>query len=439
MLTCFRQVCAATLLLGLSSAGSVRAQPTPCTADSLGPSEVLRCALAQSPEVRAEQQALKALSGKRIAAGTLLPNHPLVALSFARRSPREPGGEAAGSTYFNWYVTLSQELEIAGQRSVRLDVADAALAAQTRRVAVAEQETAAAALSAAYSLLAAREELRLAEELAGVADTLVRLAAARAEQGLTSAVDADVAQAEASRLGLLHIEAGLRVGTARAQLGTLLGRAPGEGLELRGDLQSELRRLAMPPAELDALVQRALTLRGELAAAAMERTMLAQQARLLRRLRAPNLTVSAYAQSDGLNELVFGGGVSFPLPLPSPLGPSRRGEIADALARGEQAEAELEKVRRRIVQEVAQAFQSQRASAAALQLFPEALIERARTNLRALEQAVSARQLPLREALLSQRSLIELLQTHIKVRRDAALSRIELLRATGLLLQGERP
>lgn len=162
MLTLAQAACVGTLLLGLLSAGQARSQPPPCAAGALGASEVLRCALSQSPEVRAEQQALNALSGKRITAGTLLPNHPMVAASFAYRRPQDPGGEAAGQAFFNWYVTLSQEIEIAGQRGVRLDVADAALSAQVRRVAAAEQETAAAALSAYYSLLAAREELRLA-------------------------------------------------------------------------------------------------------------------------------------------------------------------------------------------------------------------------------------------------------------------------------------
>jgi len=439
MLTLSQAVCVGTLLLGLLSAGRVRSQPSQCASGALGPSEVLHCALGRSPEVRAEQQALKALGGKRVSAGTLLPNHPTVAMSFARRRPQESGGEAVGQSFFNWYVTLSQEIEIAGQRSARVDVADAALAAQVRRVAVAEQETAAAALSAYYNLLAAREELRLAEELAEVGAALSRLAAGRAQQALMSPVEADVAQAEASRLGLVRIEAGLRASNARAILAALLGQSPMVAIEIAGDLQPDPRVLPAPPGDIESLVQRALTLRGELAAAATERNMLAHQVRLLRRSRAPNLTLSVYAQTDGLNEQVFGGGVSFPLPLPSPLGPSRRGEIAEVLARGEQAETEIERVRRRVVQEVAQAVQTHQAQAEALHLFPAALVERARADLRAIAKAVTARQLPLREALLSQRSLIELLQSHIKVRKELALARIELLRATGLLLQAEKP
>lgn len=443
MPTLSQAACIGTLLLGLLSAGQASSQPPEyayaCAAGALGPSEVMHCALGLSPEVRAEQQALHALEGKRITAGTLLPNHPTVAVSAAHRRPPDATGQAPGQTFVNWYVTLSQELEIAGQRGARLDVADAALAAQVRRVAVAEQETAAAALSSYYNLLAAREELQLATELAEVATALSRLATARAQQALMSPVEADVAQAEANRLALVRIEAGVRSANARAALAVLLGQSPALALELRGDLQPDPAVLPAPAGNLESLMQRALTLRGELAAAAMERTMLANQVRLLRRLRAPNVTLSLYAQNDGMNEQVFGGGLSLPLPLPSPLGPGRRGEIAEVLARGEHAESELERVRRRVTQEVAQSLQAHEAQTEALQLFPAALVERARADVRLISQAVTARQLPLREALLSQRSLIELLQSHIKVRKELALARVELLRATGLLLQGEKP
>lgn len=436
MPTLSQAACVGALLLGLLSAGHARSQPPVCASGALGPSEVIHCSLGLSPEVRAEQQALKALEGKRITAGILLPNHPTVAVSVAQRRPQDLNGEATGQAFVNWYVTLSQEIEIAGQRGARLDVADAALAAQVRRVAVAEQETAAAALSSYYNLLAAREEMQLATELAEVATGLSRLATARVQQSLMSPVEADVALAEANRLSLVRIEAGLRITNARAVLSVLLGQAPNFAPELAGDLHPDPAVLPAPAGNLESLVQRALTLRGELAAATMERTVLANQVRLLRRLRAPNLTLSVYAQNDGMNERVFGGGVALPLPLPSPLGPSRRGEIAEALARGEQAESEIERVRRRVTQEVTQSLQAHEAQTEALRLFPAALVERARADVRAISQAVTARQLPLREALLSQRSLIELLQSDIKVRKELALSRVELLRATGLLLQG---
>lgn len=118
-------------------------------------------------------------------------------------------------------ITLSQELEIAGQRGARLDLVDAEMAAQVRRVAVAEQQAAAAALAAYYELLGSREALRLAEAQRGIADSLSQLASARAAQALSAPVDADVAAAEATRLGLARIEAAQQLRSAQLALSIL--------------------------------------------------------------------------------------------------------------------------------------------------------------------------------------------------------------------------
>ena len=86
-------------------------------------------------------------------------------------------------------------------------------------------------------------------------------------------------------------------------------------------------------------------LRGELAAAEMERFDASQQVRLLWRARVPNVTFSAFAQSDGFGMSWCSVEDSVMVsPLPAPLGPSRRGEIREAQARVAQSEAELERV-----------------------------------------------------------------------------------------------
>ena len=414
---------------------AARGTPSPC-GPVLSSKEVARCALAQSPEVRAEEQALVALRGRRTAAGTLLPSYPTLAVILAQRTPRGMNAAVAlepGRT-LNWYVTLSQEIEVAGQRGVRLDVADAAVAAQVRRVAVAQQEVIAAALTAYYSLWSAQREQQLAVELSEVAGGLSKVASARAAQALLAPVESRVAQAEATRLTLLGVEARQRAAVAQAVLATLVGLSATAPPSINPQaVEPDPRVLPAPTDDLTALIARSLTLRGELAAAEMERMMFSQQVRLLRRTRVPNVTLSAFAQSDGFDELVLGGGLAMGLPLPTPLGPSRRGEINEAQARVAQSEAELDRVRRRVQQEVWQAAAAHRAQMEALALLPPAVVEQARIDLRALAQAVGARQLPLREALLSQRTLIELLQAHLNAQRGLLLSRVELLRATGLL------
>lgn len=395
---------------------------------------VLRCALSRSLDLRMARQELAVLAGKRVTAGTWLPGHPVVAASAADRrlftgAPQEPQTPVT-----NWYVILSQEIEIGGQRGARLNAAEAERAAQLRRVAVAEQEVAAGALSAYYEALAAGEEVRLAADIARIAEVLAAVSTARAKEALLAPVDADVARAEAVRIAIGRFEAERRHAAAQAVLASLLGLS--SPLAVTGSLDQELPVSLAVELPIEQVISSALLVRGEVAAAEQERHVRLARVSLLRRQRVPNPTVSLFAQRDGFNERVLGGGVSLPLFLPAPLGPSRAGEIDSALAQVEQADTTLAQVRRRVRTEVTRAVQTEQTFEREVQLFPPDLTARARADLQAIGQALSARQLAIREALLAQRSLIDLLQAHIRSRLALALARVERMRAAGQPLAG---
>ncbi len=412
--------------------------PAPCTGP-LGPAETVRCALHRSLDVRQAEQGLKVLTGRRVAAGTWLPGHPLFSLTLAERrrlpDPSVPTGPAA---VLNWHATLSQEIEVAGQRRARLDGIDAEAAAQVRRVAVAAREAAAAALSAYYELLGTREELHLAQQVGLCAQALSDQAAGRARQALLSPVDADVVRAEAVRIGQARFEAERRQAVAQEVFSRLLD-LPGPQVQIVGTLEDGVKVPEEAQGGEEALVARALLLRGEVAAAEMERKAFLSRVTVLRRERIPNLTLSVFGGQDEFSDRILGGGLSLPLPLPSPVGPGRAGEIAEALARAEQGRTSVEAVRRRVQKEVREALFTWRSRRAALSAFPEDLIPRLPEDLRAISRALSAGRLPVREALLSQRTLIELLQAHVQARVAHALARMVLWRAAGLPFEGETP
>lgn len=405
-------------------------QTGPC-AGPLDAEKVLRCALARSPELRLARQELAVLAGKRVSAATLLPAHPAVTASVAERRLFGGGTQAP---VLNWYVTLSQEIEIAGQRGARLKEAEAGTAAQLRRVAVAEQEVAASALSAYYEVLAAAEEVGLAVDLARITETVATASAARALEALLSPVDADVARSEAVRIALGRFDAERRHAAAQAVLASLLGVQ--SQLAVRGGLDPSVPTAMSNDLPLEQTVVGALAVRGEVAAAEQEHNVRQARVSLLRRLRVPNLTLSFIAQRDGFDERVLGGGLSLPLFLPAPLGPSHAGEISSALAQAEQASTSLEQIRRRVRMEVTRAVHAEQTFTRELQLFPPDLITRSRRDLEAIGQAITARQMAIREALLAQRSLIDLLQAHIRTRLALSLARVERRRAAGQPLAG---
>lgn len=419
-----------------SSTGSESHPESACTV-ALGPNEVAGCAIAASLAVQLARGELAVLAGRRMSAGTLLPAHPVLQFSASARIPPAGQNPPTGSgPVLNWSVLLSQELEIAGQRGTRLAEVDAEVTAQLRRVAVARQESAAAALVAYYDAVAAQEELALARDAAQVTYKLAFAAAARAHELLLAPVDADVARAEAAHFGVMRYEAERRAAATQAVLASLLGL--GAAPPLTGTLDPTLEQLG-PVTEDESLVTQALALRGEIAAAETEQQVLRARIAMLRRARIPNLTLSVFAQRDGFDEQVFGGGLALPLVLPGPLGPSRRGEIAAAQAQTAQAARTVEYLRRKVRMEVQRAIANERGYAAELQLFPSELLDRAHADLLAIEQALAAQRLPIREALLSQRSLIELRHAHVQARLGYALSQIERRRASGQPLSAPGP
>lgn len=405
---------------------SARAESPPCN-PPFDRSSVVRCALTRSAELKQAEAELAATRARRIAAGLWLPSNPTFELYAAGRFVEHRSA-------FNPGVALSQEVELGGQRGARLGVVDAEVAAQERRVAATRREVAANALRAYFDLLAARELAAFGQELDAQSSLLERLIESRARSELLSPVDARLARAEAIQLRRGALSATASGRRASAALAALLG-LPVTEVEVRG----ELAALPAPPGDVDALVARALRVRGDVAAAEAERTVLARREELLRRERVPNATFSFFLERDGIAETVVGGTLGLPMPLPAPVGHSNEGEIAEVQAQAVAAEAELEDVRRRVRGEVLDAANEAASSAAQLDVFPPSLVAQAHEDLRALTERVSQGQVAVGAALAMQRVLVDLIREYLDTQHAAALASVELARAAGLELPGEQP
>ena len=405
--------------------------------EPLGQAQVVRCAIQHSPEVQRARLEFAALRGRRVTAGTWLPKHPFVSFSADQRQLFGSGPDRPQT--FNWYFTISQELEIAGQRGARLRRVDAETEAQVRRLAVTELEVAAQALRTYFEVVAARQVVRLADRVGQVADSLRQLAQEQAAEGLLSALRADLIAAESIRIGQLRFAA-LRAERASAALLKALLGIEGSGLLI---LRDEMSPPFPFPSEfgggVELLTARALMLRGELAAADAERRALLSQLDLIKRERIPNPIFSFFAQRDGFGERVLGGGVTIPIPLPSPVGPSRSGDITETLARIEQSRADLALIRRRVQVDVAQAYVDWSTRAGALLPYTPELMARVATGLSGIGEGLASRQLSGTDALIAQRTLIDLEVSEIEARRDYALAWVNLMRVAGFDLAGGKP
>ncbi len=380
---------------------------------------MIACTLAISPALREQLASLRAGEGRREGARPILPSNPVLSGGLASRAnPIEQK--------LNWNLGLAQELEVGGQRRLRLDLAEGELSVQVQRIAATKGTIAADAWLAYFRSIAARERLKLTERLEaateGVATTVRGMVAA----GLTSEVDADVSDAAAIRAAQDRLKAEELVAVGQAQLRFLVG----DDLDVNvvGDLE---------PLKSVAAVTAVGRERPELLAVRDAQAVLARRVDLLRRSRVPNPTLSLFAQSDGFDERVLGVVLSIPIPLPQPIGRTQAGEISEAVAFTERAKAEADRVGRELQAELMVAFAEYGASLKARVLYTRERTQRASARLESIALQIKAARLPVRDALVAQQALVEQLKAEIDAREALCLASVRLTRAAGLSLEGD--
>lgn len=390
---------------------------------------VVRCALAASLDGRAERQSVEALEGRRVAVSPLFPANPVLSIAASRRS-----AGAAATT--NWTASLAQELEIGGQRGTRQAAVDAEIGARKGRVAVLDRDVAARAWRAYFKALAARDELALTTRLEKTLQRVKIATRAAAERGLVSGIESDLAEVAELRVTQVRARATVRARSAVLSLTSLLGFDPttapaasveGELIPLASAEQVSSGGSASDPD---------LAARPEVQNAAFERRAFELRASAYRRARIPNLTVSAFVENDGFNERVIGAGIALPVPLPAPLGRSYAGEIAENEALSRRAATEVERVRRELRLERMNALESYQGAKTQAAVFTVERLARADQGLASIAQEIEAGRLSVRDSIVAQQALVELLLSAVEARLELCLASVDLVHAAGLPLNG---
>lgn len=409
-----RGVCPrSSALIILAMSVSARAAGPDCT-QLLTRDSLISCGLNNSPALTAELATVHASTARREAARPFLPSNPSVGATLGTRA-------TADARATNWSLTLAQELEVAGQSGLRVEVADDELSAAKAQAQVVRAELAEQLWVAWFETIAARERVTLASLLEQATGDVARTAKGMATNGLASPVDA--AAADAAWVGASE----RRLEAQRAARASLL----------------RLRALAGAPVELSDRSLEPLRSRGkpeprpELTALEALKSASSRRVELLRRSRVPNPTITLFAQNDGFNERVLGVGIGVPIPLPQPVGRTRAGEIDEALAAEERLQAELDGMLRRLATERALAESDTLAVSEKRTLFTPVRLATATSALQALSTQLSAGRLTVREALVSQQSLVELLQSELATREAACAASVRTARANGLSLEGD--
>ncbi len=387
-------------------------------------SNLVPCALAASLSVQSERQTLSVAEAREVAASQLLPKNPELEVLAARR--RAPDG----SDGLHWAAKLSQEVEIGGQRGLRRDEAAAGSATAKPRVLAVRRSGAARAWMAYFDVAHAEREREVAERLEGITHQVSETARAASASGLVSPVDADLAAVSWSRAkqGLLAAEREIRA--AKVEMASLLGRDPTMGdLSVSADLE--------PLSQVDGFA-RALGLRPtdspEVHALQAERQAFTARARLLQRTRIPNVTLSAFMESDRFEGQLMGGALSIPLPFFSQ---RLSGEIAEAEALAARARTEAERARREIRARLAQSLSNYDLRRAELQALDAEQALVAERSLDDLANQIRASRIGVRDALVIEQQLIEFLHARLEAQHALCVASVALAQAAGFPLEGK--
>lgn len=353
-----------------------------------------------------------------VTAGTY-PHNPELEVELAERR-----GPDASTT--DREAGVSQRLEVAGQRSKRLETAEAGIQAARATFRQARIEVLGGVARAFSDAVYRREMLAIETTEAELARAFAAMVERRLDAGSATAVDLALARA-----GLARAERGLALATAsyhaaQARLAERVGAAQSPLVAPEGDLPP----VASPP-PLDELLGRAMATRGDLAAAAARIEAAESGRRLARALGFPDVTVAARAGHEEGDDLA-GIGIAVPIPLFD----RNQGGIARADAEIVAARGEHEVVKLAARREVSAAHGRLVAALTARRTAERLGVTPLEEGLTLLERSFEAGKIGSAELLLYRRELVEGRRQALAATRDVWEAALDLAVATGGDLPG---
>lgn len=402
--------CVLLLLFAPAIAGAA-----PVTVD-----EAISTALDRNATILGLRAEIEGLRARVRGTSRLLRSNPEVAGAFG---PRRSSGE---ETTNDLEVSLSQELELFGQRSARRDSAAATVQAAEGRLESRRVEVVAEVRTVFARALAGEQRLAIADESLELAKAELNAAEQRLASGATSRMEVNAARATLGRAARDRAAAVQRRSAALATLVVLTGVEPGEPLELRGELAAE----ASSSGDIDANMAKALERRADIAAARGDRDAARADARLASRSALPNPRVGVSYAEEGDprgNARIVQGTLAIDLPLFD----RNQEERGAAAARERQAEVALAALTRVARGEVTQAVARLEAAIEGTRAWTGGPLEAVAENMRLVDEAYRAGKVDFYQLLLIRRETLEARNGYVDALEELHAAKAELLRATG--------
>jgi cobalt-zinc-cadmium efflux system outer membrane protein len=389
------------------AAGRVGAEPTTLTMD-----DAVRLAQDNNPELRELLPTVEAAEARLGGAGLLLQHNPTLAV--------EAGSRARALEYS---LQILQQVEVAGQRGLRIDAATATRDATNARVRALRVHVTARVRESFGRVLAAEERARLATDTEVIARQGVDAVEERLRAGAVALLELNTARVELGRATRVRADAERQRAEAMAALRLLLGVDPAEPFRLQGTLRTDTS-----PGDAASAIAQALANRSELEEARRALDAAHAEARLAARgwIPSPRLGASYRYEQDTDTNVVLGV-VQLDLPVFN-RDTAARGVTA---ARVGQLAAALTATERRISLEVQTALDRVRAARAAAQGYAGDVLEAMEQNMDLVTSSYRAGKIELLDLIVIRRQAVEARREYIDVLEELNAAQAQLYAAIG--------
>lgn len=313
------------------------------------------------------------------------------------------GSDGTGSPY---EVTLTQDVEWAGQRGLRIGAARHGLARASFEVRNAGRLLLADASVAYHRAIAAQRRLALATEVLGLNERLLGAVRTQLREGEISTLEGNLAEIEVGRARARVLGAQREATSAELELKRLSGLGPDSPLRLADTAPAE-SVLAGPDAHMldtDSLVALALARRPDVRARAAATREAETLGALARREAIPNLRLGTVGEREREGgDARFGLAVGLGLPLFN----RNQGIVAQRRAEARRAELETRATELLARTQVTDAVRAYRAASDEAAVFETSVLMPAQQNMTLLETAYQAGKVALPTLLLLRNQLLD--------------------------------
>jgi cobalt-zinc-cadmium efflux system outer membrane protein len=352
-------------------------------------SAALDLARKNNPDCRAAEQEVEVARGKLTTARLINPFNPVIE---GQGGPRRIPGEGTGTDYG---VGLSMEVEVAGQRGLRIGEAERNLQKVEAGFGDFARIFRAKLARALYQAVFARERMALQRRVENLNRTLLDVTKIKYQAGDVSGLEVNVSVVRYGQSRKETLDAGRNLNQALLELGRLIGVdetfVPQDKLDV-----------TLPSVSSGEILTRALRNRPDLLSRRREVERAEAEIALVRRQVFPNPTFGVSFNREGNGEKIVHGGVSIPLPILN----RRQGELESLEARRVQARSEVAALEMEIQKEVNQAVNQWETARQSADLFQREVIEQIDENFRLLEAAYRERRIDLPRLLVMENDLI---------------------------------